>query len=215
MRAMTDQPRRRAERRPEMIRQRRAERRKAVEQQRRQWLLTRLAIAAVALLIVVPLAYAGFSYVREQRARQPPAGIQTFSDLGNDHVEGPVAYTQVPPVGGDHSPIWQNCGFYAVPVRSEHAVHSLEHGAVWITYRPDLPGDQVTILRELAEELPFILVSPFPDLPAPVVASAWGNQLRLESADDSDLMQFVRAFRIGPQTLERGAACSGGTSQTT
>jgi hypothetical protein len=169
---------------------------------------------AVALVLVGAVAFGGYSFVQNQRARQPPAGVQTFPDLGNDHVEEPVAYAQVPPVGGDHSPIWQNCGFSVAPVRSEHAVHSLEHGAVWITYRPDLPADQVDILRRLAEGQTFVLISPFPDLPAPVVASAWGHQLRLEPAHDPDLAQFVRAFRLGPQTPERGAPYSGGTSAT-
>jgi hypothetical protein len=140
--------------------------------------------------------------------------VVTFTNLSREHTLEPVTYAQVPPVGGPHSPVWQNCGFYSQPVANETAVHSLEHGAVWITYRPDLPGDQIDRLRQLAERQTFILVSPYPDLPAPVVASAWGKQLRLESADDPRLEQFVRAFRLGPQTPERGARCDGGTSAT-
>ena len=90
----------------------------------------------------------------------------------------PVSYPQRPPVGGDHSPIWQNCGFYDDPIANENGVHSLEHGVVWITYRPDLSQDQVNALRRLARNERHILVSPFPGLPAPVVASAWGRQAR-------------------------------------
>jgi hypothetical protein len=56
-----------------------------------------------------------------------------------------------------------------------------------------------------------VLVSPYPDLPAPVVASAWGKQLQLDSANDPRLEQFVSAFREGPQTPEPGAPCTGGT----
>jgi hypothetical protein len=60
-------------------------------------------------------------------------------------------------------------------VRNETAVHSMEHGAVWITCRPGLPTEQVDKLRELATSKTYVLASPYPDLPAPVVASAWGK----------------------------------------
>ncbi len=59
---------------------------------------------------------------------------------GAQHLEEPVTYTENPPVGGVHNPVWQNCGYYAAPIPNETAVHSLEHGAIWITYQPDLPG---------------------------------------------------------------------------
>jgi uncharacterized protein DUF3105 len=76
--------------------------------------------------------------------------VKSFHNLDYDHVKGSVDYRQGPPVGGDHASIWQNCGFYSGPVRNETAVHSMEHGAVWITYRPGLPTEQVDKLRELA-----------------------------------------------------------------
>lgn len=143
----------------------------------------------------------------------PPESVQTFENLSRDHTELPVTYPQTPPVGGAHSPVWQDCGFYDAPVGNVYGVHSLEHGAVWITYRPDLPADQVAILKEQAEQ-PYILVSPYPNLPSPVVATAWGKQLQLDSANDPRLDQFVRYFREGPQTPEPGAPCTGGTSAT-
>ncbi len=143
----------------------------------------------------------------------PPEGVQTFGTLARDHTELPVTYPQTPPVGGAHSPVWQNCGFYDKPVGNVHGVHSMEHGAVWITYQPNLPADQVDILRKQAQQS-YVLVSPYPGLPSPVVASAWSNQLKLDSASDPRLDQFVRYFRQGPQTPEPGAPCTGGTSAT-
>jgi hypothetical protein len=51
------------------------------------------------------------------------------------------------------------------------------------------------------------------DLPSPVVASAWGKQLRLDGAGDPRLERFVSAFQQGPQTPEPGAACTGGVGE--
>ena len=67
--------------------------------------------------------------------------------LHHAHVAGPVAYSVTPPVGGDHSPVWLNCGVYDRPVPNERAVHDLEHGAVWVTYRPSLPATEVPSSR--------------------------------------------------------------------
>jgi predicted small secreted protein len=141
--------------------------------------------------------------------KAPPAGVTSYSNLSRDHTKEPVDYPQSPPVGGPHNPIWQNCGFYSKPVRNEFAVHSLEHGAVWITYFPDLPKDQVQKIKSLTQKN-YVLASPYPGLPAPVVASAWGKQLRLNSTNDPRLEQFVGAYRQGPQTPEPGAPCRGG-----
>ncbi len=116
-------------------------------------------------------------------------------------------------MGGPHSPVWQNCGFYSEPVREENAVHSIEHGAVWIAHSPDLPKGQVEELRDVADSQVYALVSPYPGLGSPVVATAWGKQLRLQNASDPDLGRFVRAYVQGAQTPEPGAPCTGGTGQ--
>jgi len=168
-----------------------------------------LSLSATALLVLIGSACGGSADTQSS----PPDGIQTYGNLSRDHVEGPIAYPPTPPVGGPHSRVWQNCGFYTEPIGNEQGVHSMEHGAVWITYRPDLPADQVDVLRQLTDQS-YVLVSPYPNLPAPVVATAWGQQLLLDSATDPRLDQFVEYFREGPQTPEPGAPCNGGTSAT-
>ena len=132
--------------------------------------------------------------------------------LQHDHVDGPVQYAVLPPVGGPHNPVWMNAGVYTAPVPSERGVHLLEHGAVWITYRPDLPAAEVAALTALVERQSlvtrdgsaaagpanrYVLMSPWADasLPAPVVISSWGFQLRVDRADDPRLQQFIDEYR--------------------
>jgi Protein of unknown function (DUF3105) len=64
-------------------------------------------------------------------------------------------------------------------------VHSLEGGAVWITYDPNLPPDQVEALRALTRgPWAYLIVSPYDGLPAPVdraraqaiVVSTWDTE---------------------------------------
>ena len=137
--------------------------------------------------------------------------VTRFDGLSNEHVEGTVAYPEVPPVGGPHNARWLACDVYDEPVPPETAVHSLEHGGVWITHRPDLPADEVeqlAALRALDEE--YVLVSPFDGLPAPVVVTAWGVQLQAGSAADPGIEAFVREYAGGDQGGEPGAPCRTG-----
>jgi hypothetical protein len=138
-------------------------------------------------------------------------GMATYTIASGQHSEAPQTYAQTPPAGGVHSAAWQNCGIYDQPVRNEPAVHSLEHGAVWITYRPDLYAAAIEALRGLARGRSHVLVSPYPDLPSPIVATAWGLQLPVEDASDARLPVFVSRYEKGPQTPEPGATCTGGT----
>ncbi len=136
----------------------------------------------------------------------PIEGVQTFP-AEQGHVAGPVNYPQVPPVGGLHNPIWQPCGYYDQPIENEKGVHSLEHGAIWITYRPDLPAADIATLATLARSRNYVLVSPWPDgLPAPVVVTGWGRQLRLQSISDPRLNQFV--LRYAGQGPEVNGPCT-------
>ncbi|HEU5318874.1 MAG TPA: DUF3105 domain-containing protein [Chloroflexota bacterium] len=137
--------------------------------------------------------------------------LEVIPVTDNRHIQGPISYPRVPPAGGNHAPAWQNCGYYDSPIPTEQAVHSMEHGAVWITYHPNLPKDQVNALAQLARGQSFVLVSPFPNLEAPVIATAWGRQQKIASAKDPSVTEFVRQFRAGPQTPEPGAPCTGGT----
>lgn len=139
-----------------------------------------------------------------------PEGTQTFTGLEQTHVDTPVNYPQTPPVGGPHNPQWQTCAFYDKPIMVERGVHSMEHGAVWITYSADLPADQIEVLKTLQTSGREVLVSPFAGLPTPVVASAWGKQLQLQSATDPRLAVFVTMFDDGPQTPELDTPCAGG-----
>jgi hypothetical protein len=163
----------------------------------------------IGLAAIVVAATAGMCFVRDRALTE---AVTTATYPAGQHTTNPVKYAELPPVGGLHHPVWQNCGVYTTPIHNEHGVHSLEHGAVWITYRPDLPADQIQRLTGIASD-DYMLLSPYPGLPAPIVASSWNHQLRLERADDPRLPQFVRRFKNNPSTTpEFGAVCYGGVS---
>jgi Protein of unknown function (DUF3105) len=196
-----------------MVKQRREERLRYAEKHRRQQLLVRIGLGVLAVILVGAVSYGIYQWNQDRVDNKFPDGTVTYENLARDHDETiPLHYDQTPPVGGHHNPVPQTCGYYSEPIHNEHGVHSLEHGAVWITYSPDLPQDQIDVLKQLAESQSYILVSPYDGLPSPVVASSWGHQLKLDSATDPRLDQFIRVFRNSEKYApEYGSACTGTT----
>lgn len=135
--------------------------------------------------------------------------------LTANHKQGVLFYQTTPPVGGDHNPVWQNCmgDIYKAPIANEHAVHSLEHGAIWITYDSNLPQDQVDKLAERIRGLEYTFMSPIDNMGSPISLQAWGYQLKVDNASDSRIDAFIRALRKNA-SQEQGAACSGGVNVT-
>ncbi|GAA1826202.1 DUF3105 domain-containing protein [Agromyces salentinus] len=134
-------------------------------------------------------------------------GVETFENV-SEHVQGAVDYEQTPPAGGPHDPAWLNCGVYSQPVPDENAVHSLEHGALWITYDPSLSESEVS---ELRTKLPstYVVLSPFEGLPSPIVLSGWNRQLSVEDVADPRIESFIEEYWQSGDVPEPGAPCTG------
>ncbi|RKE18504.1 DUF3105 domain-containing protein [Streptomyces sp. TLI_171] len=150
---------------------------------------------------------------KEDAANVPIDGVQTFGKLTQNHVQTDVKYPQTPPVGGDHNPVWATCmgNVYDKPLKNENAVHSLEHGAVWVTYNGKATPADIQKLGDKVKATPYSMMSPYPDEAGTITLSAWSTQLVVESADDPRVAQFFTKYVQGPQTLEQGASCSSGT----
>ncbi|MFF5338094.1 DUF3105 domain-containing protein [Streptomyces sp. NPDC013181] len=150
----------------------------------------------------------------ESPAPGPIAGEKSWDEkkLTRNHVTDPVTYPMKPPVGGDHSPVWMNCDgeVYKKAIPDMNAVHALEHGSVWVTYNDKAPDADVAKLAERVSSTPYSLMSPYPDQAGAIMLTAWGKQVTVDGADDPRVAQFFSRYVQGPQTPERGAACTGG-----
>ena len=174
----------------------------------RKW-LPMLGIG-VLVLGIIGLGYLLFLSLGGPVPEEPIAGVVDHEHQERDHVDHEVEAGDLPPVGGIHNPNWQNCGIYDEPISIENAVHSLEHGAMWLTYQPDLLQEDVEALRDQVRGEDYVLMSPYPGLKSPVVLTAWEVQLELDSVDDERIAEFVDRYQVGPTTPELGATCQGG-----
>jgi Protein of unknown function (DUF3105) len=189
-----------------------------VTQQRRPWGLIAGAVAVVVFAAaVITYAVVQVNKANADRVTSPDqiAGVRTYDyAAGQQHVQTPVTYTESPPVGGSHDPYWADCTgtVYTVDIRHENAVHSLEHGAVWITYNPDKLGqDDVAKLAQLVDGQSGRLLSPYAGLDSVISVQSWNHQLKVDSADDKRIQQFADLMTFNGDVEghypEIGASC--------
>ncbi|MGY1608591.1 DUF3105 domain-containing protein [Geodermatophilus sp. SYSU D00700] len=186
--------------------------------QQRPWGLIAAAVAVV-VFAAAAITYAVLQVREADEARidsiDEIAGIESFDyAAGQEHVTTPVQYEQSPPVGGPHDGEWADCTgtVYDADIRHENAVHSLEHGAVWIAYDPErLSDDDVTRLEGLVDGISGRLLSPYAGLDAAVSLQSWNHQLKVDSADDPRIEQFADFLTFNGEVEgaypEIGASC--------
>lgn len=175
------------------------------------WIVGTTAAVGVVAAIVASIVFAPApapTYARGDGDGASIEGVETFTHT-TEHVEGTVEYEQTPPAGGEHNAVWLNCAVYTEPVPNENAVHSLEHGAVWVTYDPaQLSTDEIAALED---EIPtsYAILSPYENMDTPVAVSAWNAQLKVDSVDDERIGEFFEAYWRSTSVPEPNAVCSG------
>ncbi|MEW5986978.1 MAG: DUF3105 domain-containing protein [Chloroflexota bacterium] len=182
---------------------------KTEQQKRNEAIMIWGAIAAGVVILAVLL-------VVTLREPAPLEGLARIAGLLREH-DDEITYPEsdLPPAGGVHASEWQNCGLYDTPIELKNALHSLEHGAVWLTYQPELAAGDVERLQGIVREETdgYVLMSPFPGQRSPVVLTAWGIQLEVDSARDGRISEFIAKYQQGIQTPERGASCTDGVGE--
>lgn len=190
----------------------------------------RILTITASVVIVTGLVVGGVVLVRSQSDKSDTAadskttgkfvtgkdGVKTWEGtLGRTHVDKTVKYPAEPPVGGDHNRAWMNCNgdVYTEALKNEHAVHSLEHGAVWVTYTSKAAKADVEALAAKVKQTPYTLMSPDDKQKDPIMLTAWGHQRTVTGASDPNVNKFFETYVQGKQTPEPGAACTGGLSE--
>lgn len=187
-------------------------------------------VAVLAAVLLLATACGGDD---GEAAPSDPGGVTGFMELCPgftvaDPVELPVgevierrddgadhqpcnSYDVAPPASGSHFDAWQNCGFYTEPLQDQTAVHSLEHGAVWIAYQPDLDPAVLDEIKERMGVERHVLAAPYPGLQNPIVLTAWTRQLAVNDWSDPTVEDFLATYtgERSPTAPEAGVSCEG------
>ena len=186
----------------------REQRRLAVQREKRMRMIRLWGPIGVAVLGIIV-----FAIIRLANTDEIEGVTIVSSAQSNQHDSDlRIEFGGLPPMGGPHNPTWQNCGIYDTPVLPEYAIHSLEHGAVWIAYHPDISDEDLLDLQDIARGDNYLLLAPYPDMDGNIALTVWDRQLVVDSAGDERIEQFVDVYRRtrGPESAAR---CSGGIGE--
>jgi drug/metabolite transporter (DMT)-like permease len=103
-------------------------------------------------------------------------------------------YLSDPPTSGPHQPGRLESGVVDEPLSRPVQVGILEAGQILVQHTDDLDTATTDDLVALGAD---VVVAPNPDLPAPIVATAWRHKLECQEVELSNLRDFVDSFAGG------------------
>lgn len=136
---------------------------------------------------------------------------QFFENQGQEHVELDYTFTynSNPPSSGPHFGKPANWRIYAYEVNDKIFIHNLEHGGVWIAYRPTISPSIIDDLKSIINEFngSKIVMAPRSSNDTDIAVVAWSRVLKFNLAESTlsdkeknEIRGFYRAFKNhGPE----------------
>lgn len=156
----------------------------------------------VVVVLVAALGYGLFWYASKREKDLPGALIP---DQGREHIaqNHQHTYNSNPPTSGWHYPQAAEWGAYREELPDETILHNLEHGGIWISYKPDISEEMRTELEGFFEEWGRkIIIAPRVKNDADIVLAAWTrlDKLTVSEYSEERVERFIRAYRNkGPE----------------
>lgn len=131
---------------------------------------------------------------------------QSYLILGRNHVANgsTVSYNSNPPTSGDHYAAAAPARFYDKELPDEQLVHNLEHGHIWISYKPNLSAEVIDILKNFSGGN--VIVIPRSKNDADIALAAWGRldkfNVEGENVDEQRIKDFISRYQNrGPEKV--------------
>lgn len=133
---------------------------------------------------------------------------------GQAHVSqnSRVTYQSNPPTSGDHWGTPLRDGIYDEEKPDEAVVHSMEHGRVWISYKPSISDELKNELLELLKSRSAIIVTPREANDTDIALAAWEHLDAFdveETLDTKRILDFIKTYlHKGPEFIPGNAGGS-------
>ena len=165
-------------------------------------------IWAVVILVLAAAGYFVFNYF-SKLVSIPEIG-KAFPIEGAAHVatETKVEYRTNPPSSGAHYANPAPWGVYSKPIADETLVHNLEHGGVWISYKPLIPQAAKEKLISLAKSYRSkVILSPRDANDKDIAVVSWGRIYKFDlnadgGFDENAVRNYITKYKnTGPEIV--------------
>ena len=123
--------------------------------------------------------------------------VREYPIEGRGHISSNenVTYKTNPPTSGDHLADAKTWGVYNDEIDDKAAVHGLEHGGIWISYK-NISEKEIQILKEVGKNnSQSVIVSPRRENDNKIVVASWGQMMKLESVDKAVIQKYINTYK--------------------
>ena len=119
----------------------------------------------------------------------------------------PEVYTSNPPTSGPHYGQTAKAGFRTEEIPDQNILHNLEHGDIWISYKPSVSKEAVEELKKFAGGK--VIITPRSSNDTDIALAAWGRldifnlpNGRVEEAIKERISDFILRHKLkGPEFI--------------
>lgn len=152
--------------------------------------------AAVAIILVTIGVIGLVMFLAIRPTSTPNLLGEEYADLGRDHIgkgQSHPSYNSNPPSSGWHYAEPASWGFYNRELEDEQLIHNLEHGGVWIAYKPDVDQETKDSIKRLVERYSSkVIATPRSKNEVSVTLVSWGRVMKLEKFDKDQTLEFIK-----------------------
>jgi len=181
-----------------------------IVQATRRRIVKRIAVLIIVVAVLGGLAVWLVFYLKNREQNLP--GV-FYPSVGAEHIPlgspPPTAYNSNPPSSGGHFRAQANWGIYDYEVHDQIFIHNLEHGGIWIAYKPDVSAKAIEQLKEIVQEYggSKLVMGPRFANDADIAVVAWTRVLKfdlsgegLSDAETKQIQGFYKSYKNhGPE----------------
>tara|TARA_B100000508_G_scaffold36168_2_gene27991 strand:+ start:5625 stop:6224 length:600 start_codon:yes stop_codon:yes gene_type:complete len=171
--------------------QKRMEKQKEREQRIRMKKIKSASVWIIVIALLVGVFYWLVQTIQKSNANRPGEVIAIMSEEHINAGQEGGPYNSNPPTSGPHAgpAPW---GFSANEIPDKNAIHNLEHGGIWISYK-NLDDESISALEAIGNQNSrSVIVSPREANDANIAVASWGRLMKLDSVDEERIVEFIQ-----------------------